>query len=110
MRRATQLASTVGIVMAQELDSGLKIREQETLHGSHRVDLEARVQVASVQTLTRRLADPEHRPDSDDLIVFDEAHWGVLPSCPWQRHLAIVPGEVRRSRFLSRSLIRLRWR
>lgn len=48
-----------GIVMAQE----------EALHGSHRLDPDARVQVASVQTLAKRGG-----PERVDLLIFDEAH------------------------------------
>jgi DNA repair protein RadD len=58
-RSLTSNGITAGIVMAQE----------ETLRGAHRVDPAARVQVASVQTLSRRVG-PEHV----DLIIFDEAH------------------------------------
>lgn len=54
-----------GIVMAQE----------EALHGSHRVDPSARVQVASVQTLARRQG-----PADVDLIIIDEAHRAMAES------------------------------
>lgn len=55
----TRAGIRAGIVMAQE----------EQLHGDGRVDLGARVQVASVQTLVRRAG-----PERVDLIIFDEAH------------------------------------
>jgi DNA repair protein RadD len=56
---------TAGVIMAQD----------ERLHGNERTDHDARVQVASVQTVSRRGG-----PDRVDLIVFDEAHRAMAAS------------------------------
>lgn len=49
--------------------AGVMMAQEERLNGTDRVDPDARVQVASVQTLVRRGV-----PDGVKLIVFDEAH------------------------------------
>jgi DNA repair protein RadD len=54
---------------AHGVPAGVIMAQDERLHGGERVDPEARVQVASVQTVARRGG-----PERVDLIVFDEAH------------------------------------
>lgn len=54
---------------AQGIRAGVIMAQDERLHGADRVDADARVQVASVQTIARRGG-----PERVDLIVFDEAH------------------------------------
>jgi superfamily II DNA or RNA helicase len=51
------------------IDAGVIMAQDERLHGEGRVNPDARVQVASVQTVARRGG-----PARVDLIVFDEAH------------------------------------
>lgn len=51
------------------VDAGIMMAQEETLRGDARVNLCARVQVASVQTIAARGV-----PDGIDLVVFDEAH------------------------------------
>jgi len=51
------------------LDVGILMAQDESLHGQERVNKKARVQVASVQTISKRGV-----PRGVDLIVFDEAH------------------------------------
>lgn len=55
--------------------AGILMAQEETLHGSHRCDPTAHVQVASVQTLLRR-----EGPKDVDLIVIDEAHRALADS------------------------------
>lgn len=54
---------------ASGIDAGIIMAQEERMHGSHRANPTARVQVASVQTLM-------HRPFDDevDLIIVDESH------------------------------------
>jgi len=54
---------------ASGVDAGIIMAQEERMHGSHRADTTARVQVASVQTLVHRPFD-----GNVDLIVVDEAH------------------------------------
>ena len=58
-RALTQIGIRCGIIMAQE----------ESMHGSARSDPDARVQVASVQTLSRR-----EIQQNIDVLIIDEAH------------------------------------
>jgi len=68
------LGLSVGVIMAQD----------EQLHGDERVKPDARVQVASVQTIYRRGV-----PKGVGLIVFDEAHRVMANS--YQKIAAMVP-------------------
>lgn len=54
---------------AHGIRAGVIMAQDESLHGSERTDLDARVHVASVQTVARRGG-----PERVDLIIVDEAH------------------------------------
>ncbi len=72
------------------LDAGILMGQEEKLRGMERVDKNARVQVASVQTIARRGV-----PKGVDLIVFDEAHRSMADSyqdIARQRPKALVLG------------------
>ena len=57
------------------IDAGVLMAQDEALHGNERVWPEARVQVASVQTLDKRGV-----PDGVDLVIVDEAHRALADS------------------------------
>ncbi len=67
------------------IDAGICMAQEESVRGDERVNRNARVQVASVQTLTRRRG-----PLSADLIIFDEAHHATAGS--YQKVVDRYPG------------------
>lgn len=69
---------------AQGIEAGVIMAQDEILHGGDRSRPTARVQVASVQTVSRRGG-----PERVDLIVFDEAHRVMADS--YQRIAAAYP-------------------
>jgi DNA repair protein RadD len=64
--------------------AGVLMAQDEALHGRERVDENARVQVASVQTVDRR-----GLPDGVDLLIVDEAHRVMADS--YQRIARMCP-------------------
>jgi len=66
------------------LDVGIVMAQEELLHGAERANSKARVQVASIQTVSARGA-----PNGVDLIIVDEAHRIMADS--YQRIAETVP-------------------
>lgn len=58
-----------GALQSSGIEVGIMMGQEEALNGKRRVNPRARVQVASIQTLSRRRA-----PFKADLLIFDEAH------------------------------------
>lgn len=70
---------------AQGIHAGVIMAQDERLHGADRIDTGARVQVASIQTASRRGG-----PERVDLMIVDEAHRIMADS--YQSLVAAYPG------------------